>query len=187
MACFWTLPPYTFADFLSFGWDVIKAAVPAGVAWVAYKVSKEAAEATQAQRDIAANQYKISLYEIRAEKIKELKAWMEKTKISEYRPELGQELISLYGDVINLFRTRFDNIVFMINDIDEIDKYHTEKRGGRSKVLIRADLYPSHSINQKRIIDKWSMIKTEVELLFNAISLEMKVPLEPFPQSQEPF
>jgi len=73
---FWQIPDWNLEGVLGFFWDLAKAAVPAGVAWVAYKVSVEAKEATQAQKDIAANQYLISLYDVRRSSLSKLTTWL---------------------------------------------------------------------------------------------------------------
>lgn len=102
-SCFWHIPDWTFVDILGFVWDAAKAAVPAGVAWVAYKVSIEAKEATQAQRDIAANQYLISLYEVRRECLDNLTTWINENKNTKDTLASNSKITSILESIENTY------------------------------------------------------------------------------------
>jgi len=122
---FWQIPDWNLENVLGFFWDMAKAAVPAGVAWVAYKVSVEAKEATQAQRDIASNQYKISLYEVRRDALLRLDKWLLSNKDYE-RDDTDQypEIVIIIYNINNVFTVDFDfdeinNLIEIINEVDE--------------------------------------------------------------------
>ena len=125
-SCFWHIPDWTFVDILGFVWDAAKAAVPAGVAWVAYKVSIEAKEATQAQRDIAANQYKISLYDVRKELVHRLDKWiLENPRVTREMVIQLSEVINLSQDIKNLFTVPVD-INYISENVEEIKSLELE-------------------------------------------------------------
>ncbi|OUJ09314.1 hypothetical protein [Gluconobacter sp. DsW_058] len=179
-SCFWVIPNWKSTDVLAFAWDAMKAAVPAAVAWVAYKVSIEAKEATQAQRDIAANQYKISLYEVRSRAVQKIEVWLEKN------PSNSNEIVKEYYDIMvlidginNLFGNKFH--------INAIEKTTKELRFLTSRYVSMKNLYyrvfdkEQHrriKLDEYRlkIIEQFNFLRSLVETFLVEIRTELKVP-----------
>jgi len=161
LSCFWAIPNWKFADVLAFVWDALKAVVPAGVAWVAYKVSIEAKEATQAQRDIAANQYKISLYDVRKELIQRLDKWIfDNPSIDRELVIKLSEIIPLSQDIGNIFPVPIDvdytheaveeiqdielEISLLISDLEHTDTADLDSIRKQTQIILEKTLIRNH-------------------------------------------
>lgn len=159
LSCFWDIPTWKFTDVLAFVWNGLIGAAPIVVAWVAYKVSVEAKDATQAQRDIAANQYKISLYDVRRDLINRFDKWIFNN------PSINRELVIKLSEIITLSKD-IANIFPVPVDIEYISENVSEIKGIELEIsfasgdLKRTDATEIDSIEkQQKIILENTLIR----------------------------
>jgi hypothetical protein len=175
MAGFWS----SVYDFTKDMGPVIAAGASAWVAVVAYKVSKEAAEATQAQRDIAANQYKISLYEIRAEKYNNILKWKNKEWSShDLSLKSIDELIVIVMDLENLC-----NANLYSEEISSI-RFEVERRQLNLTGYIFCNITENDHEEKRELEQEIQNYKYELLTIAKKIIIEtryfLQVPQEPF-------
>ncbi|MBS1044508.1 hypothetical protein [Gluconobacter cerinus] len=168
---------------LAFVWDALKAVVPAGVAWVAYKVSIEAKDATQAQRDIAANQYKISLYEARSQAINRIENWIRENE--KYKFETindHYEIINLFSNLNNLFdgKIEYENIKISVANLFVLHMQFIEMENSLS-LCAEEDEYDEVKIKDlsQKIISDFQFLKLQVQTLLHQVRNLLIVPEPP--------
>ena len=183
LSCFWVIPNWRFTDVLAFVWDGLKAVGPAAVAWVGYKVSVEVKDATQAQKDIAANQYKISLYQARSEAIHKIEAWLRDNKVYHFGSVSEHyEIINLISNLNILLQGRinFDHIRSLIAEIFMLKMEYTSKEHALS-LIDDPDEYQKIEISDLKIkiISKFDFLRADVDTLLHRVRTLSTVPDAP--------
>ncbi len=186
--CFWHIPDWTFVDILGFVWDGLKAAAPALVAWVAYKVSVEAKDATQAQKDIAANQYLISLYDVRRSSLSKLTTWLKsnENKILGTRetnsdiPDIIQEIEDTYCMNFNIrgIDKQIADILAEELQASVLDKW-VERESDHSSQAVRNSLAEA-AHHRARHAEFQRLLVDDLEKIVLKCRAKLKVPDQPY-------
>ena len=181
---FWTLPPHQAKDIAGYIFNAVQAGITAWLAWVGYKVAKQSKDATQAQRDIASNQYKISLYQVRREALDDLDSWIYQNQEYDFQKyEKYRKVISLIQCIDCVFDadTNLGKIKEKITQIRVLDpRIGLSQIPGMPARYIALGKGIEHVTGQNRASGIYSELLEELETIAVAFRKSLKVPSRPY-------
>lgn len=180
---FWILPPHQLKDVLGYFFSTAQAGVTAWLAWVTYKVSVQAKDATRAQRDIAANQYKVSLYEIRLKAVQNIEIWInenteEKIDVND---DFNKIIIYLNG-INNLFDNKYDiyPIKCLVGEIESLARDRISISNLYTKVFdLNSEKQAQIMEIYSRMLENFIRLRCLVIKILDEVRYELRVPSAP--------
>lgn len=181
---FWTLPPHQVKDVVGYIFNAAQAGVTAWLAWAAYKVAEQSKDATKAQRDIASNHYKISLYQIRKDKLDDLYLWLSNNKEYNFRKYNKYKLINnIISDIDIVFNTETDLLIVnnLLEDIRNSDsRVVLSQIPGMNEIVFSRIRNDSDAENQVKASNIFTDLLKEIEKIAAAYRECLKVPAQPY-------